>query len=110
MPEKQINEFLESLRTAFPFITTIFLSFWGGTVFHIQKLRKAGKKFGWSDYWFDIIVCSFAGMLTHFFCKFAVLDEWMSVILISISAHMGTRAIAGFERLHSRIIGSEGEK
>lgn len=70
---------------------------------HIQKLRKNSWSFKWGEYWYDIIICSFAGLLTHFFCKYANVDGWLSAILISISAHMGTRAISKFERFHSKI-------
>ena len=104
MPEKQPNEFLEALRVAFPFISTFLLSIWGGTVSHIQKLRRTKRKFVMgSEYFMDIIICSFAGLLTYFFCMYANIEGWMQAILISISAHMGTRAIASFESLHNRL-------
>lgn len=101
MPEKQAPELFELLKAGFPFLTTFILSLWGGTVSHIQKIRRAKKKFTLGpEYWMDIIICSFAGLLTHFFCQYANVDGWLQAILISISAHMGTRAIASFETLH----------
>lgn len=104
MPEKHPNEIIEAFRVAFPFIYTFLLSIWGGTVSHIQKLRKTQRKFKLgSEYWMDIIICSFAGLLTYFSCMYAGIEGWMQAILISISAHMGTRAIASFESLHNRI-------
>ena len=107
MPEKESQvaaEIIELLKTYLPFLTTLLLSFWGGTVSHIQKLRKNSAKFKWQEYWYDLIICSFAGLLTHFFCMYANIDGWLSAILISISAHMGTRAISKFERFHSKIL------
>jgi len=104
MPEKQANEFLEALRVAFPFLSTFALSIWGGTVSHIQKLRRTKRKFVMgSEYFMDLIICSFAGTLTYFLCMYANIEGWMQAILISISAHMGTRAIASFESLHNRL-------
>lgn len=101
MPEKQTNEFMDLFRAVFPFLTTFLLSIWGGTVSHIQRIRKAKRNFTLGpEYWMDIVICSFAGLLTHFFCEYANVDGWLRAILISISAHMGTRAIASFESLH----------
>lgn len=107
MPEKDpqaVASMVDQLKSYLPFLTTLLLSFWGGTVSHIQKLRKNSASFKWREYWYDIIICSFAGLLTHFFCRYANIDGWLSAILISISAHMGTRAISKFERLHSKIL------
>lgn len=107
MPEKESQlaaDAIELIKTYLPFLSTILLSFWGGTVSHIQKLRKTSAEFKWREYWFDIIICSFAGLLTHFFCRYANIDGWLSAILISISAHMGTRAISKFERIHSKVL------
>jgi hypothetical protein len=112
MPEKEtqiISDLAAMVKPYLPFLTTILLSIWGGTVSHIQKLRKTSAKFKWQDYWFDIIICSFAGVLTHFFCKYASVDEWLSAILIAISGHMGTRTIYRFERMHSKILDDDGK-
>ena len=103
MPEKY-QPIIDFLKEAFPFFTTFVLSIWGGTVSHIQRLRKSKRKFTFGpEYVMDIVICSFAGLLTYFFCMYANIDGWLQAILISISAHMGTRAIASFESLHNRI-------
>lgn len=95
----------ESIREAVPYLTTFFLSVWGGVVNHITVLRNGRKVFKMRELAFDLIVSTFAGLLTFFFCKRAGIDETMSAILIAVSGHMGTRAIQGFEALYSRIIG-----
>ena len=110
MAEKEsqiLPEIFELVKTYLPFISTIGLSVWGGTVSHIQKLRRNATAFKWSEYIYDLIICSFAGLLTYFFCQYANIDGWLSAILISVSAHMGTRAISKFERMHSRILDSD---
>ena len=64
MPEKQANEFMELFRAVFPFLTTFLLSIWGGTVSHIQRIRKAKRNFTLGpEYWMDLVICSFAGLL-----------------------------------------------
>lgn len=108
MIDKQAPDFFDMVKACFPFLTTFILSLWGGTVSHIQKIRKAKRKFTiGQEYWMDIIICSFAGLLTHFFCQYASVDGWLQAILVSISAHMGTRAIASFESLHRRFFSSK---
>ena len=103
MPEKQANEFMDLFRAVVPFLTTFLLSIWGGTVSHIQRIRKDQRNFTLgSEYWMDIVICSFAGLLTYFFCEYANVFGWLRAILISISAHMGTRAIASLESFHNR--------
>ena len=108
MPEKDPNNaahFLEWLRQFTPYFTTIFLSIWGGVVNHIQTIRNGKKKFQWRELAFDLITSTFAGLLTFYFCRSAEIGETMSAILIAVSGHMGTRAIAGFETLYRRVIG-----
>ena len=108
MPEKDPNNsalFVEWLRQFMPYISTVFLSIWGGVVNYITTLRSSRKKFNLRELAFDLIVSTFAGLLTFFFCKTAGVSETMSAVLIAISGHMGTRAIAGFETLYRRIMG-----
>ena len=113
MPEKDPNNtayIVECLRQFMPYIMTVFLSIWGSIVNHITTLRSGKKKFQPKELIFDIIVSTFAGLLTFFFCKSAGLSETMSAILIAISGHMGTRAIAGFETIYRRVVGVEDEQ
>lgn len=108
MPEKDPNNhafIVEWFRQVMPYITTFFLSTWGGVVNHITTIRTKKTKFQWRELAFDLIVSMFAGLLTFFFCKGANLSETMSAVLIAISGHMGTRAIAGFEVIYRRVIG-----
>ena len=111
--QKYLNNsalFVEWLRQFMPYISTIFLSIWGGVVNHITTLRTGRKKFQIRELAFDLIVSTFAGLLTFFFCKSAGVSETMSAILIAVSGHMGTRAIAGFEVLYRRILGVKDEQ
>lgn len=108
MPEKDPNNsalFVEWMRQIMPYLSTIFLSTWGGVVNHITKLRSGKKKFQAKELIFDLVVSTFAGLITFYFCRAASVSETMSAVLIAISGHMGTRAIAGFEVIYRRIIG-----
>ena len=110
MPEKDPNNtalFVEWMRQFTPYFTTVFLSIWGGVVNHIQTIRNGKKKFQWRELAFDLVISTFAGLITFYFCRSAGISETMSAVLIAISGHMGTRAIAGFETVYRRIIGAK---
>ena len=110
MPEKDQNNsalFVELMRQIMPYLSTIFLSMWGGVVNHITTLRNGRKKFQLKELIFDLVVSTFAGLITFYFCRSAGISETMSAVLIAISGHMGTRAIAGFETVYRRIIGAK---
>ncbi len=112
MPEKSL-ELLEWLRgvirDGLPYLSTLVLSCWGGIVSYIQRMRVKSQKFSWKELGFDLVISSFAGLLTHFFCEYSNVSGSMSAILIAVSGHMGTRAIASFERIRDRIFGLPGE-
>lgn len=102
MPEKDPQNtayIVEWFRSALPYISTFFLSAWGGVVHHIQRMRTTKTRFNWRELLFDIMVSSFAGLLTYFLCKAAEIEGSKAAFLIAISGHMGTRAIASFQAL-----------
>lgn len=106
MPEKDlINVSAEWLKNVLPYISTLLLSCWGGIVSYIQRIRIHSRKFSVKELSFDLIISSFAGLLTHFFCEYSNVSGAMSAILIAVSGHMGTRAIASFEKMRDRIFG-----
>ena len=113
MPEKNPNNtayIAEFFRQILPYLSTLFLSCWGGIVSHIQRLRIHKSRFNWKDLTFDLVISSFAGLLTHFFCEYSNVGGSMSAILIAVSGHMGTRAIASFEKMRDRIFGVTEER
>lgn len=97
-------------KEAMPFVTTLILSLWGGVVNHITMLRRYRRSFRPDEFAFDLIISTFAGLLTYFFCKSSNVSETMSAVLIAISGHMGTRALAGFEIFYQRMLGIQNEK
>lgn len=101
MPEREVGGWLS---TVFPWISTLVLSFWAGVVQYIEKVRR-GKRWNWRELSFDLIICTFVGLLTHLLCLWANIEGALMAVLTAISAHMGTRAIAGMERFRNRIFG-----
>lgn len=106
MPEKDLtNAAVELVKNILPYLSTLLLSCWGGIVSYIQRIRVRSRKFNVKELSFDLIISSFAGLLTHFFCEYSNVSGAMSAILIAVSGHMGTRAIASFEKMRDRIFG-----
>jgi hypothetical protein len=93
-----------------PYLSTVFLACWGGAVSYISRIRKGKCKVNWRELFFDLVVSSFAGVLTHLLCESVGIEGAKAAMLIAVSGHMGTRAIAGFEHLRDRIFGISGDK
>lgn len=87
-----------------PWLSTFGLSLWGGLVHYAQRVRN-GEPFSWRAMALDLIVCSFAGLLTFLMCESAGIRGPIQAVLIAVSAHMGTRAIASLEVVRDRILG-----
>lgn len=94
---------IQVLRHAGPYLMAIVLSAWGGIVASLTRNRR--RKFSLRELLLDVVISSFVGILTHLLCRWANLDGYMSAILIAVSGHMGTRALAGFESLRDRVLG-----
>jgi hypothetical protein len=90
-----------TLQNVLPWVSVIILSCWGGAVSHLCKNRS--KKFSARDFVVDLLVSSFAGVMMHLLCQWAHMDGKLSAVLIAISGHMGTRAIASFEAFRDRL-------
>ena len=103
------NQWEQFFRDVLPFITTTFLSCFGGLVSYIQRMRIRKVKFSFIDLTFDLVISSFAGFLTYLLCQYSHIEGAMASILIAISGHMGTRAIASFEILRDRLFGIDAE-
>lgn len=104
-PIKLLDKLFSVLKEALPYISTIFLASWGGTVAYIQRLKIKTRPFSYKELLYDIIISSFAGYLTYLFCLYAGVPGPVASLLIAISGHMGARALAKFERLRDTILG-----
>lgn len=96
---------IEYIKMAAPYVATILLSAFGGTVQHFTNLRKNGKRFRWFEFFADGLAAIFAGILTYFL-YISAFDEmsFMAAALISVSGHMGTRAVDLIESVYTGFI------
>lgn len=92
------------LADLWPWVSTLCLSVWGGLVQYAQRVRR-GEAFSWVALVLDLVICSFAGLLTFLMCEAAGITGPVQAVLIAVSAHMGTRAIASLEVVRDRILG-----
>jgi len=93
------------IKNLFPIVVTVALSCWGGIVSYIQRFRTSHFDFKWVDLALDLIVSSFAGLLTYLLCRHYNFGDAISAILIAISGHMGSKAISSFEKFRNKIFG-----
>ena len=100
MPDKIENWVAQNL----PFMYATILALWGGFVQYANRVR-VGEKWSWSALSLDLTVCSFAGVISFFFCQAAEIYGWKAAIVIAVSAHEGTRAIGLMTRFRDKIIG-----
>ena len=89
-----------------PWVSTMALSAWGGLVQYAQRLR-GGEAFAWRSLLIDMVISSFAGILTWLLCEAAQVTGPMAAVLIAVSGHMGARAIASMEALRERLFGAD---
>ncbi len=95
----------DQLTDLLPWVSTTALATWGGIVGYAQRLRS-GEVFSWRLLIIDLVISSFAGVLTWLLCEAAGIGGPISAMLIAISGHMGTRAIASLEAVRERIFGA----
>lgn len=70
----------------------------GGLVSWWAKVRK-GEVNGWQLHTLigELCTSAFAGLLAFWLCEWAGTPQLLTVSLVGIAGHMGTRAIAAFE-------------
>lgn len=110
MPEKNLTTWAsvaEALTSVIPWVHTLILSIVATAAQYAAKVR-AGEPFAWKSIVLDAVICVFVGLLTHMICEWQGLDGWGRSVLVAISAHMGTRAMALYEQWRDRIFGFRG--
>ena len=77
----------------------IGLSIWGGVASFCHKLRNGhARPFNLAEFFGEIVISGFAGMLTFFLCEASNVPQLVTAALVGISGHMGSRAIFLIER------------
>jgi hypothetical protein len=111
MPEK------ESMADpmAYPLITYVWVFVWsafGGIVSFIQKV-KAGhaRVFNLAEFVGELCTSAFVGLLTFWLCQSQGISPLNTAIAVSISGHMGTRALFMLEKnLERRVFSKTPDK
>lgn len=107
MPTKDANNWAslaDALSSVIPWLSTLALSIIATAAQYAAKVR-AGEIFAWRGVALDAVICVFVGLLTHMICEWQGVDGWGRSVLVAISAHMGTRAMALYEAWRDRIFG-----
>ena len=75
----------------------------GGLVSWLAKVRK-GEVNGWQLHMLigELCTSAFAGLVAFWLCEWAGAPQLLTVSLVAIAGHMGTRAIASFEDFAQR--------
>lgn len=92
------NDFLnEFLKIGMP-IYIILITIWAATAHTISRVRKGEiPHFSIKEWVGDIVISSFVGVAIYYLCKHHELAENLTVFIVAISAHLGTRLISVFE-------------
>jgi hypothetical protein len=96
------GQILDACRQALPFLSTVFLSSWGGAVHYLQNMKDHGTSFSWKSLFLDIFISAFVGYLTYLLCQVAGIEGVKSYLAVAVSGHMGPRALASFEVIRDR--------
>jgi hypothetical protein len=90
----------------FTLIWVMAISFWGGTVHTIRKIKDGTiARFTLSEWVGDVVISGFIGVITYSLCRYSGFDEWLTAACIGISSHQGTRGLLFIERLIADRIG-----
>lgn len=75
------------------------LAGWGGIANFCHKLKTGhARPFNIAEFVGELVISSFAGIITYYFCQATHIDGYLSAVLVGISGHMGSRAIFLIER------------
>lgn len=87
--------FLEPLT----YLWVAILSCWGGIANFCHKLKIGhSRTFNIAELIGELVISSFTGIITYYFCRATDVDEYVTAMLVGISGHMGSRAIFLIER------------
>lgn len=77
----------------------LLLSVWGGAVNFMRKLRSGkARPFNFAEFFGEVFTSGFAGLLTFWLCESAHFNQLWTAVLVGVSGHMGSKAIAHLEQ------------
>ena len=83
----------------------------GGIVSFRQKLKRGDvRAFNIAEFVGEIFTSAFVGVLAFWICEYSDVPKILQAVVISISGHMGTRAIFLFEQFMAKKFGVSEDK
>ncbi|MBE3030099.1 phage holin family protein [Campylobacter sp. RM9344] len=93
------NKIFDEIIKYSPLVYAIIFSLWGGTAQTVRRVRQGEiPAFSLREWIGDVVLSGFIGVVTYFFCKYVEMNEYLAIVCVSISAHMGARSIVIFEK------------
>lgn len=74
----------------------IGMSLFGGVAGYLKKVQR-GVKFSFIELIFECVIGMFVGFTTFFMCNTQSIDTNMTLTMVLITSHMGSKAIYIFE-------------
>lgn len=106
---RQWSDAAQVVSPVLPWLGTILLSIFATLAQYAAKVRD-GEAWSWSALGLDMVVCVFVGMTTHLLCDLGGIDGAGRSFLVAVSAHMGTKAMVGYQRWRDRALGLGDER
>lgn len=81
------------------------LSTLGATVGYMKKIKSgAVERFRISELVGEIVISFFLAIVTYFLCKGSGLDEYLTVGLVGVVSHLGTKGLSMLETFIPKLI------
>lgn len=78
----------------------------GGLVSFRQKMKRGDvRAFNIAEFIGELVTSAFVGVLAFWICEYSDVPKLLEAVIISISGHMGTRAIFLFEQFMAKKFG-----
>jgi hypothetical protein len=98
---------------SYPAMAYLWVVVWsaaGGIVSFYQKMKRGeARPFNIIEFFGEVATSSFVGLLSFWLCEYSDVPKLLEAVIISVSGHMGTRAIFMFERWLAKRFGVDPE-
>lgn len=103
-----------SVYSALTWFWVFGLSLLGGLASSIRKLNQSTKPLSLGKLFIrlsgELVIAAFAGLLTFFLCQAWGLSNYWTAVFVSVSGHLGSRAIDGVADIWINILKNAANK
>jgi hypothetical protein len=93
-----------------PTLWMVAISMLGGAASFYRKVQNGEVRyFNLMELIGELIVSGFVGIITFWICKSYAVDAYLTAVACGVTGHMGTRAIAVFEKVLASKLGVKGD-